>query len=78
MSEVSDAIDDMLAGRRSLDDVEAEFARRYWPAEPADDNSFTEVADAYTRGRIGTETYTRLALAAAEANRRHHHRQEDT
>lgn len=77
MSTVTDALDALILGRRSIEDVEAEFAQRDWPTDPQAEGSFTEVADAYTAGRIDLANYTRLAEAAAAANRRRHP-QEDT
>lgn len=85
-SEVIKALRALRAGDRTIEDVEAMFAARTWPAttrraanaeeafkreqedrDPDPPGSFSEVAQAYYTGVIDTDTYERLASAAASA-----------
>lgn len=77
MGDVTDALDALSRGDRSIEDVERWFADRRWrqprPAqsgERPDDGSFAEVAYAYSTGVIDLDQYTRLAEVAAAAIRR--------
>lgn len=66
MSEVTDALEALATGKRSIEDVEEMFRRRTWPAhggEPPPDGSFGEVVAAYNSGRMTLDQYTRLAAA---------------
>ena len=81
MSEVTDALEGLAAGRLPLEQVAAMFAARRWPAavrpgdrtladeafppEPA--GSFTEVSVAFSSGLISAEQYGVLARAASRA-----------
>lgn len=76
MSDVTDALDDLAAGRATLPQVAEMFASRSWPQmatdgsdsfPPPPEGSFAEVATAYSAGVITSEQYQVLAEAAARA-----------
>lgn len=77
MSQVSEVLAELSRGERSIEDVEQAFADRHWPqpepttdGHPPGDDSFAEVAYAYSTGVITLDQYTRLAEVAAAAIRR--------
>jgi hypothetical protein len=78
LSEVTDALDALADGDRTLDDVERFFDEYQWPqrvqpvnrSEAPGDGSFAEVAYAYSVGKITHHQYTRLAEVAVAAQRR--------
>lgn len=77
MSEVTEALDALVEGTRTLKDVEAMFLARTWPLPQAGqdiaalpEGSFTEVSDAYSNGVLTIDQYVVLAEAAAAAMNR--------
>lgn len=73
MSEVTDALQALVDGELTIDDVEAQFRTRIWPlvAPEHDDGtspegSFGEVSDAYSKGLISHDQYVRLAAVVIE------------
>lgn len=80
VSEVTDALQGLASGERTLDDVAEFFQNREWPGQSTTDNpttssegepsgSFAEVVDAYSNQLINHDQYVRLAQAATEAMR---------
>jgi hypothetical protein len=83
VSDVTDTIDDLHAGRIGLDEAAGRFRGRQWPArpkpadplladaagdlEPEPEGGFGEVQDAYNADQIDGTQYQALAQAAAEA-----------
>lgn len=73
MSKVTDALQALADGTRTIDDVEAQFRSHDWPRvvpilgdAPQPEGSFVEVSDAYSRGLINHDQYVRLAETVVE------------
>lgn len=74
MSEVSEALDALQRGERTLEDVEELFLTRKWPLHGAEqdtdsppEGSFVELANAYSTRTITLDQYVILAAAASDA-----------
>lgn len=74
MSEVTDALDALQRGERTLEQVQEFFLTRHWPRPSGrrdtgarSEGSFTEVADAYSNGSLSLDQYVVLAEAASTA-----------
>jgi hypothetical protein len=74
VSEVTEALEALARGERTLEDVEQFFLRRTWPLSGAGqdvaghpEGSFTEVSDAYSNRTITLDQYVILAEAASFA-----------
>jgi hypothetical protein len=68
LSDVTDALQALADGTRSIVDVESFFRSRTWPRivpvfgeAPQAEGSFAEVADAYSNRQISHDQYVRLA-----------------
>jgi hypothetical protein len=79
VSEVTEALEALVRGERTLDEVEQFFRTRQWPRRsPGQDTgrraegSFTEVADSYSRQDITLDQYLILAEAASSAMKKQH------
>lgn len=81
MSEVSEALDDLHDGRRTLDEVADLFRTRDWPAreDPAQPvgGAFSEIAHAHATEVIDRHQYMVLAKAAADRINQQYSPQED-
>jgi hypothetical protein len=68
---VTEALEALRRGDRTLEQVEELFGTRVWPrgrdTDRSGPGSFAEVADAYSTGVIDHDQYVRLANAAAAA-----------